>query len=99
MLPTFELTFRDPVLLARTTYSELYTAQYEDWIDRAASEYERLVIQLGRTVDQFIVAHRQLGPDVYEIEYEDGTRVAVNYGGTSFEHEGYTVEPMGYSIR
>ena len=99
MLPTYELTYRDPVLLARSTYSELYTAQYEDWIDRAASEYERLVNQLGRTVDQFIIAHRQLGPDVYEIEYEDGTRVAVNYSGTSFERAGFTIEPMGYSIR
>ena len=99
MLPSYELTYRDPVVLARTTYSELYTAQYEDWIDRAASEYERLVNQLGRTVDQFIIAHRQLGPEVYEVEYEDGTRVVVNYRGTSFELDGFTVGPMGYKIR
>ena len=99
MMPAYELTYRDPVLLARSTYSELYTAQYEDWIDRAATEYERLVDQLGHTVDQFIVAHRQLGPDVYEIEYEDGTRVAVNYGGRLYERAGLTIEPMGYGVR
>ena len=99
MMPAYELTYRDPVLLARSTYSELYTAQYGDWIDRAAAEYERLVNQLGHTVDQFIIAHRQLGPDVYEIEYEDGTRVAVNYSGRLFERAGLTIEPMGYSVR
>ena len=99
MSPAYEFTYRDPVLLARSTYSELYTSQYENWIDRAATEYERLVIQLGHTVGQFIIAHRQLGPDVYEIEYEDGTRVAVNYSESPFEQAGLTIEPMGYSIR
>ena len=54
MLPTYELTFRQPIVLNRTTYNELYSAQYEEWMERAAAEYAVSLGQLGHTVNQFI---------------------------------------------
>ena len=98
MLPAFELTYRSSIVLARTTYSELYSSLYVDWLDRAAAEYAALVGELGHTVGQFIVGHRQLAPQVFETRYEDGTRVIVNYGRQAYEADDMVVDGSGYLI-
>lgn len=98
MLPTYELTYRQPIVLNRTTYNELYSAQFEEWIERAATEYAVSIGQLGHTVDQFIVGRRQLAPQVFATTYEDGTTVYVNYGDEPFEDTGIRVEPLGYLV-
>ncbi len=98
LLPAYELTYRQPIVLNRTTYNELYSAQYEEWIERAASEYAVSIGQLGHTVNQFIVGRRQLAPQVFATTYEDGTTVYVNYGDRPFEESGVRVEPLWYLV-
>lgn len=98
MLPTYELTFRQPIVLNRTTYNELYSAQYEEWMERAAAEYAVSLGQLGHTVNQFITGRRQLAPQVFETIYEDGTSVIVNYGDAAYEEGSVRVEPLGYLV-
>ena len=98
LLPVYELTYRQPIVLARTTYSELYSSHYLDWLERAAAEYEVAVGQLGHTVDQFIVGYRQLAPHVFETQYEDGTRVIVNYGEQTYVGADVRVKGLGYAV-
>ena len=98
LLPVYELTFRDPIVLARTTYPKLYSSRYLDWLQRAAADYDVVVNRLGHTVDQFIVGHEQLAPHVFETRYEDGTRVIVNYGDRRYEDGNVSVEGRGFQI-
>ena len=98
LLPVYELTYRQPIVLARTTYSELYSSYYQDWLERAAAEYEVSVGQLGHTVAQFIVGYRQLAPQVFETQYEDGTRVIVNYGQNTYVRPDARVPGLGYAV-
>lgn len=98
MLPVYELTYRDPLVLARTTYPKLYSSHYRDWLERAAAEYDVIINRLGHTVDQFIVDHRQLAPQVFETLYEDGTRVIVNYGDRAYQKDGLRVESLSFHI-
>ena len=97
-LPTYELTYRQPIVLARTTYPELYSSHYMDWIDQVRAEYEVAVEKLGHTVRQFIVGHRELAPGVMETRYEDGTRVLVNYNEVPYVHLGEVVDGLGYRV-
>lgn len=98
MLPTYELTYRHPIVLNRTTYNELYSSQYQEWIERASAEYAVSIEQLGHTVNQFIIARRQLAPQVFETTYEDGTYVIVNYADAAYEDGSIRVEPLGYLV-
>ncbi len=99
MLPTYELTYRQPIVLNRTTYPELYSSHYQEWVERAAAEYAVSADQLGHTVSQFIIGRRQLAPQVFETTYEDGTQVIVNYADEAYEGDGARVESLGYLIR
>ena len=98
MLPLYELTFRDAIVLARSTYTELYSSRYLDWIDPAKREYLAAVDQLGHVTGQFIVGHRRLAPGVFETAYEDGTRVVVNYSERTYSSEDGDVDGLGYLI-
>ena len=98
MLPTYELTYRQAIALNRTTYNELYSSQYLEWIERASAEYAVSIGQLGHTVNQFIIGRRQLAPQVFETTYEDGTTVIVNYGDAGYSEGGIRVEPLGYLV-
>ena len=98
MLPVYELTYRDPIVLSRSTYTELYSSQYLEWVDRAEPEYRAAVEQLGHTVALFITGHRRLDLDVYETTYEDGTRVIVNYGREVYVDGGLRVDSMDYLV-
>jgi hypothetical protein len=98
MLPTYELTYREPIVLNRTTYNELYSSHYQEWIERAAAEYEVSLVQLGHTVSQYIVGRRRLAPQVFETIYEDGTSVIVNYSDAAYAEGAIRVEPLGYLV-
>ena len=98
MLPTYELTYREPIVLNRTTYNELYSSHYQEWIERAAAEYEVSLEQLGHTVSQYIVGRRRLAPQVFETIYEDGTSVIVNYSDAAYAEGAIRVEPLGYLV-
>ena len=98
MLPVYELSYRQPIALVRSTYPELHSSMYAEWVDRASEEHRALVVELGHTVNQFIVGHRELAPEVFETRYEDGTRVIVNYGDGTYLGDGVSVEPHGYQV-
>ena len=98
MLPVYELTYLNPILLARSTYPELHSSLFTDWLEPAAAEYDVALRQLGHTVGQFIVGHRELAPQVFETSYEDGTRVVVNYGNQAYEGEGVRVDALGHAV-
>ena len=98
MLPVCEVTYRDPMVLERTTYDQLYRSNYLDLMDEVEHEYRAAVGELGHTVNLFIVGHRILAPGVHETTYEDGTRVIVNYTDETYERAGLQVAHLGYEV-
>lgn len=78
-VPSFELTYRHSSELKETAYNMLFSSFYKDWTDVVAREWRAVCEEMGDLQSKFITAHRILGPGLRETEYEDGTRVVVNY--------------------
>lgn len=96
-LPTFELTYAAPLDLGDTRYNDLFSSQYQDWLDTVVRQYQ-LMQQLSSTWTQFIIDHQQLAPNVFATTYEDGTRVIVNYGDSDYQDGTRTVAAGSYAI-
>jgi hypothetical protein len=47
---------------------------------------------------QLITGHDQLADEVSVTEYEDGTKVYVNYGDTDYEENGVSVPARDYKV-
>lgn len=98
-LPRYVLTAEDTAKLADTWFSSLYSSRYDDWADAAVEEYREMVGKLGFLQAIPIHSHRRLDDGVYEVLYEDQSRVVVNYRESPLTlPDGTVVPPLGYTL-
>ena len=74
----------------------LYTHTFDDVpsIVRAYNEYK----PVRHLQKEEMLSHRELASDVFETDYEDGSRTVVNYRETRFEGDGLSVPALGYVL-
>jgi len=97
-LPSYLLTFEDPVVLKETLSRWIYSSQFEAWREQVTGQYMELKGAVAALSNQLIMNHRELSKGVFETTYEDGTRVLVNYTKKLYETDGVTVEPENYAV-
>ena len=97
-LPYFKLTHENSNLLKYTDYNELFSSQYEDWVDVAADIYKEFNERLGDVWSQTMTEHKKLNDNLYRITYENGARVYVNYGEETAEADGYEIDSLNYLV-
>lgn len=81
-----------------TNYTRYFASDFSRWGARAAELYRRLNGELARTVNLYMTGHRKLSASAYLTEYEDGTKVIVNYAKEPFEYEGRVVSGMDFLV-
>lgn len=87
-LPRYVITYEDTSKLADTWFFQLYSSRYADWADAIVDEYGELVGRLGYLQGVPMYSHRRVDEGVYEVRYEDGTRIVVNYRQAPYTLEG-----------
>lgn len=97
-LPAFELTYRHSSDLRETRYNMLFSSFYKDWINVAAKEWRAVCVEMGDLQSKLMMGHRVVAPGVRETEYEDGTRVIVNYNEFDQEVDGTLVRARSYAV-
>lgn len=65
--------------LQNTLYTRYFGIEYDAWHDKMLKIYDRYNKELGHTFNQRITNHTMITDKVTCTEYEDGTRVYVNY--------------------
>ncbi|MBO4477656.1 MAG: hypothetical protein J5757_04950 [Lachnospiraceae bacterium] len=85
--------------LQETDYTRYYGADYSKWKKEAGDLYRRFQNDLGSTYTQYIVDHQNVADGVNFIEYEDGTRVYVNYNSYSETVDGVTIPATGFIVK
>lgn len=96
-IPNFVLTYESPALLTRTSANRLWSSQYDFWRPEIIGQYQAME-KLAHTLDQFIVGHARLAPNIYQTTYEDGTRVIVNYSEQPYTAESLTVPALDFVV-
>lgn len=78
-MPYYQFTMNHSEDLKDTYYSDLFSSSYRSWVDQSIAQYKEMNQKLQPVWSQTMIEHRKLQKDVYEVVYEDGTRVIVNY--------------------
>ncbi|RAP75234.1 DUF5696 domain-containing protein [Paenibacillus montanisoli] len=78
-MPYYQFTMNHSEDLKDTYYSDLFSSSYHNWVDQAVEQYKEMSGKLQPVWSQTMKEHRKLEKDVYEVVYEDDTRVIVNY--------------------
>ncbi len=87
-----------PFILQKTMYTEFYGSEYKACRQSIADIYNRYNRELGHTFCQEMSGHKKLASDVSCTEYEDGTKVYVNYGYEDYDADGVTVPARDYKV-
>ncbi len=75
----YQLTMNYSEDLKDTYYNDLFSSSYRNWLDQSVKQYKEMSEKLQPIWSQAMKEHRKLQKDVYEVVYEDGTRLIVNY--------------------
>ncbi len=95
---SFALMDESSFSLQKTMYPKYYGAEYDAWHDRMLDIYNRFNSELGHTYNQEMTGHDNLTDTVSLTEYEDGTKVYVNYGYADYKEGNVTVPARDYVV-
>lgn len=85
-------------LVKDTVANDLYTTHYNIWLKEAATIYQSLNAELGDTTNQAIINHEKLQENVYQVTYENGKSVIVNYNEAAVNISGVNIDGLGYKV-
>jgi hypothetical protein len=99
MTPGYELTHQPTADLIRVGYNSLFSAQFKDWADVAAKEYNQVRDEFGYLGGQFMTAHDKLAFRVHRTTFEDGSQLIVNYNSEPYNGPEGRVDGLGYLLK
>ncbi|MCQ2524036.1 MAG: DUF5696 domain-containing protein [Lachnospiraceae bacterium] len=95
---SFTFMKESPFTLQKTLYTEYYASDFDTWHDKLNEIYTRYNAELGHVFNQEMTGHQNLTETVSLTEYEDGTKVYVNYGYLDSQVDGLTVPARDYLV-
>ncbi len=98
-LPSFELTYEDPVRLKRTMVDDLFSTKAADWLDRSVIEFTQASEVLSQVSYEPITKHEMLQSAVYSTTYANGIQVIVNYNEIAVTVADLVIQPYGYEVK
>ncbi len=94
----FRWIFEDNSVLKETDFDNLYSVNYETWIEQASKDYQTLNDALGSVQGETIVEHEILSEGVVRVTYEKGTEVLVNYSREPVTVDGVAVAARSFEV-
>ena len=84
-------------MVKNTNYSELYSTNFEHWVEQASADYKAAAAVLDGCANATIEDHVLLAKDVAMTTYENGVQVIVNYTDAEYTHNGTKVPARSFA--
>jgi len=97
-VPYFLFTHQKSEELMYTNYNNLYSTEFEKWVDLAAEIYNDFSYNLDAVKSQSMVSHEIIDIGIVSVEYENGHKVIVNYNDYDYSYKGHTIKGNSYFL-
>ncbi|HEY0827468.1 MAG TPA: DUF5696 domain-containing protein [Bacilli bacterium] len=97
-VPSFVITYEDPVMLHRSMMNELYNAQFDQVVNSVVDYYRKSKELLDKVANLPISNHEKLDNQVYRTTFGGDIQVIVNYGQKAAQVDNIVIDPYGYKI-
>lgn len=94
----FKWIYADNSIVKETDFDDLYSVNYEAWIDRAVGTYRRVNEEMGYLAGVLMRSHERIAEDVIKVTYADGSAVYVNYSREAVQLDGVTVGARDFTV-
>ncbi|GIO84099.1 hypothetical protein J25TS5_10310 [Paenibacillus faecis] len=92
----FEWIYEPNHKVKGTEYDDLFSANYEFWMDQAVDIYGEVNAFLQKVRYERIIGHEELSDRVFKTVYESGAYVIVNYNRVPVTVDDVTIEAESY---
>ncbi|MCA1291421.1 DUF5696 domain-containing protein [Paenibacillus sp. alder61] len=92
----FEWIYEPNHKVKGTEYDDLFSANYEFWMDQAVDIYGEVNAFLQKVRHERIIGHEELSDRVFKTVYESGAYVIVNYNRVPVTVDDVTIEAESY---
>lgn len=89
---------KDSFALQESNYTQYYSSEFSEWSTQTKELYDRMKNDFGHLYNQFIVDHQKLADGVYLTQYEDGTKVVVNYNESAYTYNKTDIPAKNYIV-
>ncbi|MBR6382000.1 MAG: hypothetical protein IKS07_10070 [Lachnospiraceae bacterium] len=97
--PSFYVTKQDASELIYTNSSDIYSSQYDAFRDTIVS-YDAILREVSeKTKGASIINHTIFENGTRLVEYDNGTKICLNYSESAQTVDGITLDAMSYAIR
>lgn len=93
-----KMMYEKNTVLKETSYEDLYSLYYGDWVDLMSNYYDDISSVLAQVANVDMVSHKQLEKNVFETTYANGVSVIVNYNDTAVTINGTKIDAVGYHV-
>jgi hypothetical protein len=97
--PHYSWTYEETSKLKNTSMEYMFSTHYTDWMDDAVKIYGENVQIQSKLRTQKMTEHIRHKEGVYEMKYQNGASVYVNYTNTPFNTSGITVKARSYAVK
>lgn len=94
----YTLIYKNKSVIKNSDYTHLYSAGFEDNLDKAAENYKSADELYAKTADAYITEHKKLAPSVYYTGYSNGVYTVVNYSQSEYTSDYGVVPAEDYII-
>ncbi|MFA7075449.1 MAG: DUF5696 domain-containing protein [Candidatus Izemoplasmatales bacterium] len=96
--PTYLLTWASAYELQATELQQIYSSSYNTWKERIKSDYDFIYEGLNVVRSASVVSRTYLSAGIYEINYDNGVKLIINYTNRTYDYLGINVEALNYKV-
>ena len=90
--------YEENSILKDTDYDDFYSVNYTVWLKQAVNDWVRVNEIYKASANSRITEHTKITEDVYQVTYENGCTVVVNYTKEPVEVSGVTVDAEDFAL-
>lgn len=97
--PRFTFSYDESKNIKYTSSADLYSIQYNIWLQDAVDTYKELNDALGQVVNSQMISHEVLENGLHKTTYDNGTAIYVNYSKVPIREDGVEVDAQSYVVK
>ena len=96
--PHYVFTMEESSRMKLTSLNRFYSTTFDIWKDSSAETYKEINEVLKKVSGSCIINHEILSEDLRKVTYDNGVIIYVNYGASSEEVDGITIDAKSIKV-
>ncbi|MBU1145563.1 MAG: hypothetical protein KJ971_06890 [Firmicutes bacterium] len=98
LYPSYILTQESSYLLQDTELQQIYSSSFSTWKSEIISQYDFINLALKDVVNASVLQRNYLDVGVYQVVYDNGVSIYINYTNMQQTFNLTTIEPLSYKV-